>query len=110
MREIKFSGVRTDGTGWVYGYYLSDPETSLMPYTIYFNRKFHKVMPESVGQFTGLTDSAERDIYEGDVLRHTKYGTIGVMEWQNDGSWSRFYPLCDFEVIGNIYENKNLLK
>lgn len=55
MRQIKFRGLRTDGKGWVYG----DMFNATTGATIIENGgeslgSFHFVIPESVGQFTGL--------------------------------------------------------
>ena len=69
-----------------------------------------------IEQFTGLKDKNGKEIYEGDVVRWS--GKVYLIEWhdkvagfvmQNNGIER---PDVEFEseVIGNIYENKELLK
>ena len=72
-------------------------------------------------QFTGLKDKNGKEIYEGDYLQHAD-GEVSVVEWL-DGCfvvrhfWNKKKSDCDFiaaknlfEIIGNIYENPELLK
>jgi YopX protein len=71
-------------------------------------------------QFTGLKDKNGKEIYEGDVLRNTWNHRTFVVEWdegeypfQSDADstaneWNVKYGGC--EVIGNIYQNPELLK
>lgn len=73
-------------------------------------------------QFTGLKDAKEKEIYEGDVVKCRDNVTDiekGIVEWGTDGWIIRaasgsFKGLCDWgtpvlEIIGNIYENPELL-
>ena len=75
------------------------------------------VVPESVGQFTGLLDKNGKEIYFDDIVRN-KYGDIGSVIWFSDWSlrvdWGGgdihfIEPEWGLEVIGNIHDNPELL-
>ncbi len=76
--------------------------------------------------WTGKQDKNGKDIYDGDILRCKGYNQKYVVKWDNDSSayCIETYPLIDenrkyfflqfigmeFEVIGNIYENSDLIE
>jgi hypothetical protein len=88
----------------------------------------HEVIHESVGQFTGLHDKNSKEIYESDLVK-SSWGGIGIVtfgKYHDDGgldgpvdfigyyvTWvddsKSHVDLTTFEVIGNIYENPELL-
>ena len=120
MREIKFRGISEDNSEWVYGYYLSDIATTIIPYAIYAKQKFHKVVPESIGQFTGLHDKNGKEIYEGDILKcdglriviqYSGCAFEGRYLGPQKDLWSpiRNNNYLQWVVIGNLHQNPELL-
>lgn len=130
MREIKFRGQKKNIGEWVEGGIYEENETFYIrrktdfPNNVYFS---YAVETETVGQFTGLKDINGKEIYEGDVCKiYFNYCSdkIGVVYFENgcfyvdDKHPSGNLPLKSFregenntlEVIGNIYDNPELLQ
>lgn len=134
MREILFRGqtrrkgekVRMDGSpvesNWVYGGIFQGLNRSVI--YGYDPIEKHVVYSDTVGQFTGLTDKNGKRVIVGDIFK-TKCN-IGVIRFREDQAtfgfelWWRgfpddfatFYELGkpDFEIIGNIHDNPELLE
>ena len=124
-REILFRGKRVDNGEWVKGYLICPEFDKSRAYIGYlFPDDDHdldvaEVASSTVGRFTGLTDRNGVKIFEGDIVR---YGQRGAVEY-NSGS-AQFtlnfanstyvgfdkIPFCDCEVLGNIYDNPDLLE
>lgn len=130
MREILFRGKQTDNGKWIYGYYIQ----KLNPYSEDGEPRSHFIMdvapfgqavfPDTIGQYTGLTDKNGVGIFEGDVMEFDAYGFHykGVVSFV-DGN---FCVICnrptaspfldnaikqhDAICVGNIYDNPEILE
>jgi len=140
MREILFRGKRVDNKEWVYGFYSNAKGENGRFHYIQYENSFVKVDPATVGQYTGFTDIKGNKVFEGDIVRRkeTPFNIvdIGVVMYdeatgcfrlnsEKNGVTNRYdfvssdvyrdgyctvYCKATFEVIGNIFDNKNLLK
>lgn len=90
-REILFRGKPIDKKfgEWVEGFYMEDLDNGRVKSFIFNTPLQIEVDPETVGQFTGLTDIKGNRIYEGDIFESI-CGIIAVVEWDKDarsGIW-----------------------
>lgn len=130
MREILFRGKDFSGVinhSWCFGSLdTTEDDRTIIIYPDRFGNKCRIfVNPETVGQYTGLKDKNGTKIFEGDivdVLYDVNYigvatERIGVFEVVHNGCFMgqkgsvryHFIPSDECTVIGNIYDNPELL-
>ena len=115
MREILFRGLSVNGKEWLYSMTVSAGHIKTKFHNRYFeiDNNWRGVIPETVGQYTGLTDKNGAKIFEGDIVMYKGNYDSYIVIYRDD--LSRFCvrrkdggassDLSSFyEIIGNIHE------
>lgn len=133
MREIKFRGKRISNGKWLYGDLMHDTVGGcyIFPIDCAALYKEYAILPETIGQYTGLKDKNDKEIYEGDIVltpfvdpifgdmvgedscekRQVKFNDGSFVVDEGDGF---IYVECftrnnHIEICGNIHDNPELL-
>lgn len=140
MREILFKAKRVDNGKWVEGSlidldidsgycYIVPPykKASILPIIFLITDRMKLVDPKTLCQFTGLYDRYGNKIWENDILMahldefYPEDATYEAVEWgiagwvahetsSIDREYLDEFDLEHFEVVGNIFDNKELLQ
>lgn len=127
MREILFRGIRKDTHEWVCGFYgeyfngkKNIPCISIVDTHAIAGSFCYEVIPETVGQFTGLTDKNGKKVFEGDICcfyggdyfsGFWEQNVIVAITDMTDDEQIHYLNNAEYcEVIGNIFDNPELLK
>lgn len=122
MREIKVRGYSLDEGQWIKGF-GAEYNDDLEKYLVHNYRGFFEVDGESIGEYTGYKDINDIEICEGDIVETTRalnhiVGVVTMIKgcWYIQDGKDSYYRLiprfgtAENKVIGNIYENKELLE
>lgn len=126
MRDILFRGKLVDNNEWVYGF-LSKSRGNNHFLSLCIDHEENGVMlssivePETISQYTGLTDKNGVKIFDGDIVRYSGEKHIVVFETRGETGYFGIkidhletwgfclsVPAKLMEVIGNIHDNPEL--
>ena len=145
MREILFRGKHARTGEWVEGFYYAQKHRYAGGNRFFGEHAMittginetsggwgestetmeYEVIPETVGQYTGLIDKNGKKIFEGDIIKSCEYDDVYFVKYCADNNYPAFdvVPEVDIEcnglshlhvvegieVIGNIHDNPELL-
>lgn len=138
MREILFRAKTVCDGDWIYGGITWNPSKKKV--FIYTEWDEGEVIPETVGQYTGMTDKNGKKIFESDIVKMSYRGdvltavvrfgnynqpdkilkthlgfyfdfdTVNFEDFRKDVGYWTGRTFGEIEVIGNIYDDLDLIK
>lgn len=137
-REIKFRGKMVPEQVWIYGtllripaplvclekkeedkYYIQFADPNYIPdWNMPYRMVQGQVDNNTIGQFTGLHDKNNIKIYEGDIVKYENMtgkimflnGSFVMSDFEENEEWELGIINEEIEVVGNIYDNPELLE
>ncbi len=110
MREILFRGKRIDNGEWITGGIFQQKADDVKDEVVYIIDNSsndvdwaHRVIPETVGQFTGVTDKNGNRVFEGSIFQYEPHfkvekAYIGIVKYRNTYDLRRACNDCGFVI------------
>ncbi|MFW6028715.1 MAG: YopX family protein [Halanaerobiales bacterium] len=118
MRKIKFRGKTIDERKWVYGSLVCNFTATF--YIVDEQGEKYNIISKTAGQYAGLKDCNDEEIYEGDIIKSHILDNLFLVKYENGCFGAEYIPeeiigyplsiLTNIEIIGNQYENPELLE
>lgn len=126
LETIKFRGFNAKNGKWIYGFYLQNRSRHFVVPDEFANGKSwedYEVVPETVGQSLGLSDTKGDELWEDDLVEWDCFGRKAVYVCGWSDTFSAFYIANEhnhsfifaldpskLNIVGNIHDNPELLK